>query len=292
MKTRITIFLAALLAVGCTALNIDLPPITEAPAGSRSAGRVVWHDLLTNDPVATQRFYSELFGWEFERPGIDVGFGGGSGYLLIRHEGELIGGIVDTRALGRAENISQWVMAISVADVDEAVDRVRAAGGKVLTPATDLPSRGTIAVVADHDGAIFAMVRTRDGDPPERKPSLNTFLWDELWAGNVSAASNFYRAVAGYSVEQPQMVSVDHDYRVMRADGRPRAGIMDNPFGEQPPVWVNYIRVEDPAAITARVAALGGRVIIDARERQVGGIAAFIAGPSGAGVAIQTWPPE
>lgn len=292
MRTRITIFLAALLASGCTALNIDLPPLTEAPSGSHSAGRVIWHDLLTNDPAASQRFYSELFGWEFERPGIDVGFGDGDGYLLIRHEGELIGGLVDTRALGREDNISQWIMVVSVADVERAVDRIRAEGGRILTPATDLPSRGTIAVVADRDGAIFAVARARDGDPPEREPVVNRWLWDELWTGNVSAASDFYAAIADYSVEQPQTIDVGRDYRVLRADGRPRAGIMDNPFAGQPPVWVNYVRVEDPAAITARAAALGGRVIVDARARPAGGMAAFIAGPSGAGIAVQTWPPE
>ena len=31
MRTKTTIFLAALHAVGCTALNIDLPPVTDAP---------------------------------------------------------------------------------------------------------------------------------------------------------------------------------------------------------------------------------------------------------------------
>ena len=290
MKIRNAVLLAVLLAVGCTTLDIDLPAVTEAPSGVHAPGRVVWHDLLTNDPAASQRFYSELFGWEFERPGIDVGFGDGNGYLLIRHDGELIGGLVDTRALGREENISQWVTVISVEDVERAVDLIRIEGGKVLTRPTELPSRGTIAVVADRDGAIFAVARTRGGDPPEHEPALNKWLWDELWTGNVSAASDFYAEVAGYSVEQPQTIDVGQDYRVMRAGGRPRAGIMDNPFGGQPPVWINYVRVADPAAITARVPSLGGRVIIDARKRPAGGMAAFIAGPSGAGIAVQTWP--
>jgi hypothetical protein len=55
-------------------------------------------------------------------------------------------------------------------------------------------------------------------------------------------------------------------------------------------VWVSYLRVESPAAITARVAELGGRVIIEAGPRAIGGEVAFVAGPSGAGIALQTWP--
>ena len=52
-----------------------------------------------------------------------VGVGGGDSYMLIRHNGELIGGMVDTNALGKDENISQWITTISVADIDAAVER-------------------------------------------------------------------------------------------------------------------------------------------------------------------------
>jgi hypothetical protein len=50
--------------------------------------------------------------------------------------------------------------------------------------------------------------------------------------------------------------------------------------------------VESPAAITAQAAEFGGRVIVEARPRPLGGEVAFIAGPSGAGIALQTWPLE
>ena len=115
MKFKALLTLCVSVAAGCTTMSLDLPAVTDAPSGMRFAGRVVWHDLLSNDPEGSRRFYSELFGWEFERPGIDVGFGDGGGYLLIRHDGELIGGMVDARLLGRDENISQWITVISVA---------------------------------------------------------------------------------------------------------------------------------------------------------------------------------
>ena len=82
---------AALLA-GCSTLNVDLPAVTEAPTGQHDTGRVIWHDLLTTTPEESRRFYGELFGWTFEKPGISLGFGGGDAYMLIRHEGRLIGG--------------------------------------------------------------------------------------------------------------------------------------------------------------------------------------------------------
>jgi len=74
-KKALALLFAALLAA-CAATTVDLPAITEAPRGEHDSGRVVWHDLLTTTPEATRRFYRELFGWTFERPGIDLGFGG------------------------------------------------------------------------------------------------------------------------------------------------------------------------------------------------------------------------
>ena len=146
MRTTGIAFIALLLA-GCAAVNVNLPPITESATGERHNGKIVWRDLLTNTPEESQRFYGDLFGWEFERPGIDIGFGSGGAYTLIRHNGRLIGGIVDTNALGKRENISQWITTMSVTDIDAAVGRVDAAGGSVMAPPESIGSRGSMAVV-------------------------------------------------------------------------------------------------------------------------------------------------
>ena len=99
------IVLLALIAAGCAAVSVNLPPITETPTGEHHEGRIVWRDLLTHTPEASRKFYGELFGWEFESPGINIGFGGGDDYMLIRHNGRLIGGIVDTHALGTLQHV-------------------------------------------------------------------------------------------------------------------------------------------------------------------------------------------
>jgi predicted enzyme related to lactoylglutathione lyase len=282
--------LAALLAAGCTAVSVNLPPITESPTDLYHDGKVVWRDLLTNTPEASRRFYGELFGWEFEAPAVFVGVGGSDSYMLIRHNGALIGGMVDTNALGKKENISQWITTISVTDIDAAVGRVREAGGSVVNPPESIGDRGRMAIIEDSTGALFAMIQTRGGDPADSEPVQNGWLWDEVWTGDVAGATGFYEAVLGLRHEDVELESADRSYRILKAGDRPRVGVMQNPFDGERPVWVNYIRVEDPSALTARVEGLGGRVLVEARARPVGGEAALIAGPSGAGVALQTWP--
>jgi hypothetical protein len=69
-KTRFALLpLSALFVAACASLNVNLPSITETPTGERLPGKIVWRDLLTNDPAASQRFYGELFGWEFKSVG-------------------------------------------------------------------------------------------------------------------------------------------------------------------------------------------------------------------------------
>jgi predicted enzyme related to lactoylglutathione lyase len=297
--TRITRFallsLSALLISACASLNVNLPSITESPTGERSPGKIIWRDLLTNDAAASQRFYGELFGWEFESIGEASNLRSNSAYTLIRHNGRLIGGMVDTLALNGRDDISQWVVLMAVEDLDARTTAVTENGGEIIAPPTDLQARGRLALVRDAEGALLGLLETRDGDPRDSDPEIGGFLWDELWTTDVQNAGEFYSKVAGLTADT---VDIDADeataptYSLLKAGDTPRAGILPVPLDGLDPVWVSYIRAEDPAAITSRVAELGGRVIVEAGPRPLGGEVAFIAGPSGAGIALQTWPLE
>jgi predicted enzyme related to lactoylglutathione lyase len=282
--------LVAAAASGCATVSPDLPAITDAPTGSHHSGRIVWHDLLTTTPEESRRFYGELFGWEFEKPASFIGVGNSDSYMLIRHNGKVIGGMLDANILNRGTNISQWVTVMSVGNIGAAVSRVRANGGEVLTPPTDVGARGTLAVIAGPDKAILALLQTRAGDPEESEPEVNGWLWDELWTNDVPGATAFFAQVGGLKYEDHTVADTDRNYRVLKSGDVPRAAVLDNPFEGELPVWVNYLRVADPASITARVESLGGRILVEAQPRSIGGTVAFVAGPSGAGIALQTWP--
>ncbi len=290
-KLPAVIFAAVfILFAGCTSFSVNMPAVTDNPTQARLPGKVIWHDLLTDTPEASKHFYSELFGWEFQELGIDLGFFRTVNYTLIRHNGELIGGMVDQSRLDSEADISQWVVLISVVDIEQATDALEAAGGNVFTPPTDLAERGRIAVVADAQGALFAMLETRDGDPADKEPADGAFLWDEIWSANVDETAEFYQSIIDYEIGE-KSVNADRVYRFLSTDGKPRAGILTNPVDGLKPLWVTYIRVEDPAAITARVEELGGQILLEVQDRELGGQVALIAGPSGAGIALQTWSP-
>jgi len=290
-KYGILASLLLVLITSCATTGINLPAVTETPSGQLQPGKIIWRDLITDTPAESRRFYEELFGWTFESVGNVLGLGNDDTHTLIRHNGQLIGGMVDANQFNRAIEISQWVVVMSVEDVDAATNVFRDGNGSILTPPTDMSDRGRLAVVTDPQGALLALLQTTDGDPADRQPDYGDFLWDELWTKDSEAATSFYRQVASYdNARSPVQGDSESSYRVLERDGRPRVGIMTHPFETARPVWVSYIRVEDPAAITARVIALGGEIFVDAQARSIGGRTALIAGPSGAGIALQTWP--
>ena len=293
-KLRLIVLAGVVAAVSlaCTATQFSIPPVAQSIDGSRLPGKVIWHDLLSDTPEQTRAFYGGLFGWEFRAlPG------GNINYEVIYHRGEAIGGMVDQNRLPTAADISQWVAVFSVEDVETAAGNVRSSGGTVLTPPTSLGERGRIAVVVDSQGAVLALLETAGGDPAdgEGSPDSGEFLWNELWVGNVGKAREFYSAVFPFSGEERSLAEGDQvvEYLVLTSAGRPRAGIRTTPGEALPSSWVSYLRVADEqelGEILAKVEALGGTVLVPATPRPAGGTVAMIAGPSGAGIALQTWP--
>ena len=61
------------LANACSSTKKNVPSLTPTPTGVHETGRFVWYDLLTDDVPGVERFYGELFGWEFEGDFGDVG---------------------------------------------------------------------------------------------------------------------------------------------------------------------------------------------------------------------------
>jgi predicted enzyme related to lactoylglutathione lyase len=284
---------ALLLALAaCASTRFDVPALTAPGEGSALPGKIVWHDLLTDTPDETMAFYGGLFGWTFEP--LDVL---GANYTLIRHQGRMIGGMVDQNRLATSEDISQWVVVLSVADVEQASRTLADAGGTVFTPPTSLGERGIISVVADPEGAVLALLQTNDSDPMDEgaEPLVGGFLWDELWAKNSASAAAFYQRLAAFDLEQletgPEQAPVA--YKVLSSQGVPRLGIRQRPAEDLQPTWASYLRVADEAGlndIVARTESLGGQVLMPVTRRPRGGHVAVIAGPSGAGIALQTWP--
>jgi predicted enzyme related to lactoylglutathione lyase len=254
---RASVGSAALLALSGCAASVSVPPLTSVPTGSYRPGAFVWFDLLAHDRAAVERFYGELFGWEF-----DDGGEADPDYVSVIHRGRPIAGIA-------------------------LIDRLE---DDILREPRDLDARGRIAVIQDTEGALLGLVRATGGDPEEMRPEPGEWLWTELWTHDADLAGRFYAEVIGYergTVDEPGLPS---DYEVFRIDGEPQAGLIILPEQRIRAHWLPYVRVEDPGPIAARVEELGGRVLIAPSPDIRNGTVALIADPGGAPLVIQQWP--
>jgi predicted enzyme related to lactoylglutathione lyase len=110
-------------------------------------GTLCWADLNTTDPQRAGRFYSGLFGWELAP--------GDEGYLHIKNAGEFIGGIPTVRQDSQAP--PHWLPYFLTSSADETAMNADARGAKLYMPPSTFEKVGRISVIADPQGAVFAI---------------------------------------------------------------------------------------------------------------------------------------
>jgi uncharacterized protein len=284
MNRRLSRVVAASLGTACVlavALVTAGVPATSAASDIIEPGRFVWRDLMTRDVAASKRFYGQLLGWRFE----DVRRGDRP-YVLARTGSGYVGGIVDVSAMPDAA--AQWLCFMAVNDVDKSVALVQADGGKVLVPPRDLPV-ARVAVIADPQGAPLGVARLQRDLPVPSEPTTGHFFWQEYLARDDAQALGFYKRLAGYQSALTDS-SLGIEYHVLRTS-RGRAGLFRlPPATDVEPNWLPYVLVDDPAALAARVIALGGRILVPAAPDRRKGALVVIADSGGAPLALQKYP--
>ncbi|HEX8380290.1 MAG TPA: VOC family protein, partial [Allosphingosinicella sp.] len=117
-------------------------------------GRCHWNELSTPDPDGALAFYTGRFGWE---KGDVMPMGEMGGYQFIHHDGGMIGAIM-TSPPGRAPG---WNFAFGVRSIDEAAERIPAAGGTVQHGPVEVPGGDWVIMASDPQGAAFMVVGPR-----------------------------------------------------------------------------------------------------------------------------------
>src|SRR5579863_9434246 len=190
------VFTAATTAVHA-ALDaaVVLPPLTQPASGEHHVGKVVWTDLVTPDLEAAKRFYGSLFGWTFR------GVPGDPNYALALLDGQPVAGLFQkTLPAGQSPPQPAWLTFLAVRDVDAAQQDARQEGGKVLSKAHYYPQRGRQAVLADPDGAVFAVLAAEGGDPPDYLAAPGEWIWSSLLVADPKQETAFYKSLFGYDV--------------------------------------------------------------------------------------------
>ena len=155
-------------AGGALFAMIGQPQVTvQQLTDSGKPGRFGWNELFATDLQKESTFYRELFAWH--RNDTEDLFT--DSYLTFSADGQVVAG-----ALKNSDPSPPfWLFYINVEDIDEAVERVNAGGGRAGYNDLELPGGVRIAYCSDPQGATFAIQGKRG-----HKPQVG---WTTEWQG-------------------------------------------------------------------------------------------------------------
>jgi predicted enzyme related to lactoylglutathione lyase len=127
--------------------------------------KLVHFEIQAEDPERAARFYRAVFGWEIREwilAGIQLK--DENRYWLITTgpdtEPGINGGLVFRRGTAPEEGqpVNAFVCMVSVASVDESVEQVARAGGRIAQPRMAIRGIGWLAYCLDTEGNLFGIM--------------------------------------------------------------------------------------------------------------------------------------
>ena len=115
-----------------------------------SPGIFSWRELFSGDPVASQKFYTELLGWTVETMPMPSG-----DYTMFMNDGQPVAGL-NPLPDDKEEAGTAWVNYITVEDLDTTLAQAEQMGAKACMPPVEIPGKGRFVGMRDPQGAPIA----------------------------------------------------------------------------------------------------------------------------------------
>lgn len=114
--------------------------------------RIVHFDIPSDNPERAQKFYQDVFGWEFAK------WDGPMEYWMVKtgeNDTPGINGGLARRMPGQIGMINT----IDIPSVDEYIIKIQSNGGQILVPKMEIPGVGHYATCMDTEGNIFGIIQ-------------------------------------------------------------------------------------------------------------------------------------
>lgn len=245
-------------------------------------GKFIWHELLTTDTAAAGTFYTKVLPWRTQPSNMP-------GYTIFMAGQSQIAGLMALPSEAGATAPAHWLVYVGTPNVDATVTQAQGLGARVCKAATDIPNVGRFAVLADPQGATFA-VFTPSGGPPPGSPGPGSFTWHELATTDVTAALRFYGGLFGWTKGVAHDMGAMGVYQIFEHGGSGVGGICNTQGPSTPPSWLSYVNVADSNRAVSSAKAAGGRLLHGPVEVPGGSWIALFMDPQGGAFAVQEMP--
>jgi len=243
-------------------------------------GRFVWHELMTTDTKAAAAFYPKVTGWKTQSWDKDPSY-----TLWVGGKGPF-GGVRTLPDAARAAGPA-WLAYIGTPDVDATVRSAQGLGARVLMGATDIPETGRFAVLADPQGAAFALFSPTGASQAGGGPMPQDFSWHELTTTDAVAALRFYSELFGWQEVGKHDMGPMGVYHLVGINGVQSIGMFKLPADRpMPTAWMCYVHVADIDKAANAAKAAGGKICNGPMEVPGGTWIAQLTDPQGAAFAV------
>jgi uncharacterized protein len=184
--------LGALLlgASAVPAAAAQFPPIISPPTQDYLVGKIIFQELVTPDLTRAKQFYGGLLGWTFRDFDVD-----GMPYAEATVADLSVGGLFQRSLPASEHRQSAWLTYFAVRDTNATTQTAVAHGAKLLFGPRSFPDRGVEAVLADPQGAVFALLASSSGGPPDLLAEPGAWIWSSLITGDPDTAAAFYQTL-------------------------------------------------------------------------------------------------
>jgi predicted enzyme related to lactoylglutathione lyase len=225
-------------------------------ATNSDRGLFVWHELNTTEITSAADFYSRLIGWKTrdwdQNPAYKIwtmGREGRGGLYSIHEEPNVV------------TPPPHWLSYVGTPDVDATVRQTVELGGKVVTPAYDVPKIGRMAVLQDPQGGMFA-ISAQVERSRYREPQVGDFSWHELLTTNRETAFDFYSKLFGWEKITAMDMGGGNMYQIYGTGGHQLGGIYVPPTGlPGGPIWIAYVMVRDARKVAETAKGIGAQIV-------------------------------
>jgi len=114
------------------------------------SNRVVHFEIPANQPEALTKFYSEVFGWKFQKASFP-----GAEYWLCDTGSDAPG--INGAVMKRQDPRQPWMNYVDIASVDATLEKATKFGAKVALPKTVMPGIGALAAIIDPEGNVCGL---------------------------------------------------------------------------------------------------------------------------------------
>lgn len=109
--------------------------------------KVIHFEIPADNPERAVTFYQKVFGWKIEKWQGPVPY-----WIISNQDEEGVSGAIHEKG-----NFKTVVNTISVPSIDDFLNKISQAGGKIIMPKGAVPTGGYIAFAEDTEGNVFGI---------------------------------------------------------------------------------------------------------------------------------------